>query len=298
MTVEFVMPLLKALDDLEMHDALPDARAHRARIAELHNEAAAGHRRAAEERAALAGQVAAGELTISEAAEQAARSAVWLSRGEEYRTPPAMILEAAVAEIDRMTVKAIQAAAHDLYQQLAARARAAVERATTAARAAVDLGPIIDAVTDQVGDADERACAEGRDEFLALSIIGSFQLGGRDSGLFGDTLKGVDQYDARRTKAWADAAAAHAEFVNVHTAAKMLREVTRRRSGDPVALAYGVETHQRSRMVIDQLPVPLRLAVAAALGWRPGLYGDELFPVPDRPRGSAGRRALAVLGIS
>jgi hypothetical protein len=294
--------LFAQLDRCDLPDTMPNARRLLARHDELLRTVAARQTSALDGLERLAQQLAADELTLDDAATAAAQLAPWLTlrTGDgtwagTNLTPGARLVELTASELQRRTMASVKGYAPDVYAQLVELAAECVERAHRGAQAALDLPRLVAQLRQLIG-ADEQAAHGGEtssrvDHQPGEGLASPHRLPALEALA---TL----QADARRGAAWADAAAAVSRFSELHVAARHLRETTGRNlPSGPVGTIYGAAP--RSRFVqryLDALPVPLQLGVAVELDLRPGLYGAELFPPPQR----AGlvERSLARVGAA
>lgn len=245
----WLLALLSALAAVGLTEQLAPARELLARAREVEQSGQADRGKLRAERAELAGRVVTGELTYDLAAARDVELAALLSGDSDgFATTVAERYRDAAADAARADAFAVADA-------LAERAAGAVSRAVGAGRRLLDVPATVAALrraadawragagaTDSQGRSLARSAPERAAPPLSLEVI---------------------QGDPARLAAWGEAGAALAEFAELRGIVGLL------------GMSSGIYVNP-DQTVLEFLErdvaEPARLAVADALGWRPGLH--------------------------
>jgi hypothetical protein len=231
----------------------------------------ADHHQARQEYGELVERVKAGKVSTIDAARHLHGWLPWepWQPAPENPTPARLLADQVAEDLRRAAEGRARADGWDVHKALGKLADAAVKRAVKAGRELVDVRAVKAAVEVTSSRYAQYAkttwAAAGRHpEPPEVVPLPSVSL---------DRIQG----DARRLHCWAEATDAVAAFQAVHEVAGVLHRLL---GGRSVMFVGDVDPNCRD-LVAERLPEQVHLAVADALGWKPGLH----VPLkPTRPR--------------
>ncbi|MER7273861.1 hypothetical protein ABT369_05370 [Dactylosporangium sp. NPDC000244] len=251
-----LLQALQALDGVGLAGELLNARGMLARADELRRAGADTQGQAELEAERLAGAVADGSTGLDAAAAKLATLAPWLPAEGQGLTSGGRITDRAVALLRDCAVRAARDDAPGAHKALARQADAAV-------RAAVDAGALL---VDVKGVARLLKAPEVPDPRVRPS--GWEHPWVNNPPVMPKLDMQAIMRDGRLAVAWSAAAGATEQLETIKAAADQLCAAT----GGTVRVFPEDAIDPNVSAFVEQLPQPVHLALADALGWRPGLY--------------------------
>lgn len=248
-----LMVLLRALDGIGLVDELRDARRLLAQGQRMRAEVAERVREADACRDALVADLAAGRVTVDEVPARLSGPQVWLD-GQGQAPVWRGVLDRAERVLRQEAVQNAEQDMFAVHDVLAKRADDAVRRGVEAGRRLVDVKAVVKALT--------------LPEIPPRYRLDTWRHPWVDHPPALPTVDGAAlAADPNTAPWWAQASQAHRDLSALMEVARALHD-----AGGPGSRLFAGEVDDDVKHLVSGLPEQVHMAVADALGWKPGMH--------------------------